>query len=98
MDKLKPHRITCALKYVFVLAAAVSIIYGVGMKPTMDQRERVACHLATATDAQAFGQNVLAQNQENEELTEEEVAQQVNALINQTYESNYVLCLRNKGL
>jgi len=95
---MKGHKIASAVKYAFVLLAAAALIYGLGLKPTMDQTARAACHVATVTDAQTLGDNVLAQNVDNEELTEEEVAQQVNILVNQTYETNYVLCLRNKGL
>ncbi len=97
-DKINTQAVMSTAKYTIGLLVAGAAVYALAIAPIMDKRERIACHIETAAAAQQLGENIASQNQDNEELTQEEINQQINVLVNQQYEAGYVLCLRNKGL
>lgn len=97
-EKINIKTVVTFVKYTLGLVVAFAAVYALAIAPMMDKRERIACHVETAAAAQQLGQNIASQNADNEELTEEEINQQINVLVNQQYEAGYVLCLRNKGL
>jgi len=90
--------IMCAIKTAFFGLVGFVVVYAMAISPMMDRSARIACHVDTAAAAQQIGENIASQNEDNEELSEQEVVQQINAIVNQQYEAGYVLCLRGKGL
>ena len=82
---------------VIVLLALVAF-YTVAIMPVVEKGQRAACHANYAAEAQQYGQQVVANNQDNPDITEAELNAQVSQLVQQRYETNYILCLRSMGL
>lgn len=98
MSKINFKAIASFIKSALVVLVVFAVVYGLFINPMSDRAERIACHNQTFAGAQQIGAEILEQNQDNEELTEQQVQQEVNGIIAQAYESNYALCLRSKGL
>ena len=90
--------ILTAIKYVFGLSVGGAILYSMVIAPQMARAGRIACHNENVASAQQAGQQIFDQNKDAEGVDEQQLTQEVNALIQRTYETNYVLCLREKGL
>ena len=98
LDKKVWSHVHCVAKSILMLLIAVALVYSFLYMPFMNKQVRAACHATTLTEANSWGQTILEQNQDNEEISRAELEQQINTLIAQRYETNHVLCQRANGL
>lgn len=98
LNNMSGKKILRVVLLVIVAIGALIAFYSIAIMPVIEKGQRAACHANYAAEAQQFGQQLVADNQDNPDITEAELNAQVSQLVQQRYESNYVLCLRSLGL